>query len=203
MRSTTSHPLRQSLAALIAATLFAACADRAPVSPDIRSANPSSATLITSAEAQAAADPRFPELGSCQNLQVPEGSKVSFRVFGKGVQIYRWNGTSWTFVSPEADLFADAEGNGLVGTHFGGPTWLTNSGSRVVGTVTDRCNPNPSAIDWLKLDAVVSGSGVFEQTKLIQRVNTVGGNAPTRPGRFVGEEVRVPYTSDYFFYNAP
>ena len=36
----------------------------------------------------------------------------------------------------------------------------------------------------------------------IQRVNTVGGKAPTAPGDYVGELVRVPYTAEYFFYRA-
>jgi len=34
----------------------------------------------------------------------------------------------------------------------------------------------------------------------IQRVNTVGGNAPANPGSVTGEEARVPYTAEYFFY---
>jgi hypothetical protein len=203
MTSTTTSHLRHSLTALAAAALFTACADRTPAGPDARSAN----ALLTPAEAQAAADGRAPDLGSCQqNLQLPEGSKVSFHVFGKGVQIYRWDGAAWVFVSPAADLFADAAGNGLVGTHFGtpaGPAWLTLSGSKVVGTVTGRCTPNPDAIAWLRLDAAPSGSGVFEHTAFIQRLNTVGGNAPSTPGAVVDEEVRVPYTSDYFFYRAP
>jgi hypothetical protein len=33
-------------------------------------------------------------------------------------------------------------------------------------------------------------------------VNTVGGKAPTDPGSFVGEEARVPYTAEYYFYRA-
>ena len=41
------------------------------------------------------------------------GSKVSFHVFGIGVQIYRWNGTKWDFVNPPANLFTDAGGKGL------------------------------------------------------------------------------------------
>jgi hypothetical protein len=122
------------------------------------------------------------------------------------VQIYRWDGTRWVFVNPAADLFADAGGHGLVGTHFGtpaGPGWRTLSGSQVVGTVTGRCTPNASAIAWLRLDASASGSGVFEHTQFIQRVNTVGGLAPAAPGSVVGQEARVPYTADYFFYRAP
>jgi len=31
------------------------------------------------------------------------------------VQIYRWNGTSWVFVAPEAMLFADVGLNGMGG----------------------------------------------------------------------------------------
>jgi hypothetical protein len=122
-----------------------------------------------------------------------------------GVQIYRWNGASWSFVAPDARLYADAGLNGLVGTHFSGPTWLTVSGSQVVGTVAlnGRCVVNATAVPWLKLDAVASGTGVFEQTTLIQRVNTVGGVAPDTPGTVVGEEARVPYTADYYFYRTP
>ena len=188
MTSTTSRALRRSLQALAAATLFAACADGAPVAPD-----PSGL----------AAHSRLPELGSCQNLQVPAGSKLSFHAYAVGVQIYTWTGTAWRFDGPSADLYAHAGSNGLIGTHFAGPTWHTVSGSRVVGTVSARCTASPDAIDWLRLDAVADGQGVFEHTSFILRLNTVGGKAPTAPGSFVGEEVRVPYTADYYFYRAP
>src|SRR5262249_55311710 len=59
---------------------------------------------------------RAPDLGDCRNLQVPAGNKVAFHVYAEGVQIYRWNGTSWTFVRPEAVLFADAGHHGVVVT---------------------------------------------------------------------------------------
>jgi len=205
MTSIAFPTLRYALATIGAATLLAGCADRAPVAPRRQAAGAPSLAL-SAPELAAAADPRFPELGSCQqNLQVPEGSRVTFHVYATGVQIYRWNGASWGFVAPAADLFADAGGNGLVGTHFAGPTWLTVSGSRVVGTVATnrRCTPDPTAIAWLKLDAAASGSGVFEQTTLIQRVNTAGGLAPAAAGSYVGEEARVPYTAEYYFYRAP
>jgi hypothetical protein len=44
------------------------------------------------------------------------------------------------------------------------------------------------------------GPGIFRRVTFIQRVNTVGGNAPSAPGDFTGEVVRVPYTTEYFFY---
>src|SRR4030095_6758915 len=52
------------------------------------------------------------------NLQVRDGSEVSFHVYAIGVQIYRWNGTVWTFVAPSANLYADDGYHGSVGTHY-------------------------------------------------------------------------------------
>ncbi len=165
------------------------------------------ALLFVALVAPAGADPgndnRAPELGDCQDLQAPAGNKLSRRLYAEGVQIYRWNGASWTFVAPEAVLFADADGNGVVGIHYGGPTWESNSGSKVVGTVLERCTPDPDAIPWLLLKAVSNeGPGMFKRVTYIQRVNTEGGLAPTEAGDFVGEEARIPYTTEYFFYRA-
>jgi hypothetical protein len=146
-------------------------------------------------------DDRAPDLGDCQQLQVQAGNKVAFHAFGVGVQIYRWDGRSWNFVAPEAVLFADAGDDGVVAIHFGGPTWESNSGSRVVGAVIDRCTPDPDSIPWLLLGAAsTEGPGIFQDVTFIQRLYTVGGNAPTEPGDFPGEVARVPYTADYFFY---
>src|SRR5947208_623861 len=79
--------------------------------------------LVAPVGAGAADDNRGPDPGDCEELQVPEGNKVAFHAYADGVQIYRWNGTSWAFVAPEAVLYADAEGDGVVGIHYAGPTW--------------------------------------------------------------------------------
>jgi uncharacterized protein DUF3455 len=165
------------------------------------------ALIVLALIAPAAAEPgnysRAPDLGDCEDLQVPAGSKVSAHFYAEGVQIYRWNGTSWTFVAPEAVLYADPEGNGVVGIHYAGPTWESLSGSKVVGTVLERCTPDPDAIPWLLLKAVSNeGPGIFSRVTYIQRVNTAGGLAPSEPGELVGEEARVPYTTDYYFYQS-
>jgi len=199
MTKTTSRSLGYSLAIVAATSLVIGCADRAPVGPDVRSTRPSADAL--------ASDGRFPDLGNCSTqLSVPEGSNISFHVFGVGFQVYRWDGTQWKFSNPEANLFADAGQNALVGTHFSAPganpNWLTRSGSRVIGTVVDKCTPNADAIPWVKLSADNSGTGVFNQTKFIQRLNTVGGLAPTTPGTTVGQEFKSPYTADYYFYHS-
>ena len=59
----------------------------------------------------------------CESLVIDEGNVLAFRVYALGVQVYSWNGTSWSFVEPVATLFADARYNGEVGTHYVGPTW--------------------------------------------------------------------------------
>src|SRR5262245_24405994 len=148
---------------------------------------------------------RAPDLGDWQILQAPEGHKVAAYAYAEGVQIYRWNSDTrkWDFVAPEAVLYANANAPGVVGTHYIGPTWESNSGSYVVGRVLERCTPNPNAIPWLLLEAVDSdGPGVLGGVTHIQRLNTVGGLAPSEPGEFPGEEARVPYAADYFFYRA-
>jgi hypothetical protein len=155
--------------------------------------------LATPVGAYPGNDNRAPELeGDCAKLRVEEGHKVAFQASAFGVQIYRWNGVKWDFVAPEAILF---DGNGVVATHYAGPTWESNSGSTVVGARIDGCTPDPSAIPWLLLGAVeTEGPGIFDGVTFIQRLNTVGGLAPTEPGDFVGEVVEVPYTADYVFY---
>ena len=159
--------------------------------------------LVAPVGADPGNDNRAPALGDCQKLQVPAGNKVAFHAYALGVQIYRWNGTSWVFVAPEAELFAGAEDDDPVAIHYAGPTWESASGSFVVGKVLQRCTPDPAAIPWLLLQAVDSeGPGIFDGVTFIQRLNTVGGKAPTNAGDFSGEEARVPYTAEYVFYRA-
>jgi hypothetical protein len=125
-------------------------------------------------------------------------------VYAKGVQIYKWNGTSWAFVAPEATLYAEENYFGEVGNHGMGPHWTSKSGSRVKASRVPNtgCRPDPTAIEWLKLQMTeTSGSGIFGKVSLIQRTNTTGGLAPIEPGTL--NEIReVPYTAEYYFYRA-
>lgn len=154
--------------------------------------------LAAAAGAGPVADDRLPDLSACPELAVPDGNQVSFQADGVGVQIYQWDGAKWAFVAPEATLF---HANAVVATHFGGPSWKSNSGSLVVGTVDRKCSPDPDSIPWLRLFAShTEGPGIFADTTFVQRLNTVGGLAPDEPGDFVGEVARVPYAADYVFY---
>lgn len=159
--------------------------------------------LVAPAGADPGGDGRNPDLTDYQILQVPAGNKVAFHVYAVGVQIYRWDGSNWIFSRPEALLFANAEYDGLVGIHYAGPTWESNSGSIVVGKVLQRSTPDPDAIPWLLLEAVYSeGPGIFHGVTFIQRLYTVGGKAPAYAGQVPGEEARMPYTAEYYFYRA-
>ena len=153
---------------------------------------------LTSLVTASGNDNRAPDVP--EDIKVEAGNKVHFHGFGIGVQIYTWDGSSWTGPVPEATLF-DTEGN-VVAIHFAGPTWESNSGSKVVGEVIPpRVTVDPAAIAWLRLKAVSpEGPGIFADTSFIQRVNTAGGKTPSEAGTVIGQVARVPYTADYFFY---
>jgi hypothetical protein len=149
-------------------------------------------------------DGRAPDLTGPLAILVPqEGNKVHFHVYAIGVQIYHWNGAlgTWGTSTPEALLY-DADGN-LVGHHYAGPTWESNSGSLVKGTRLQGVAVNTNDIPWLLLKGRdQAGKGIFTSVTYIQRLYTSGGVAPSTPGSFDGQEARVPYTAQYFFYRA-
>jgi Protein of unknown function (DUF3455) len=187
-----AHALRHSrwsFVALAAAATLAGCDDH------------SSAFAPTEQPAIAASI--GVDLGTCDELAVPQGSKLVFHAYAEGVQIYQWNGATWAPRGPSATLYADANYTAKVGIHYGGPTWQSNGGSFVIGQLKTPCEVGPADIPWLLLDGVRSkGPGVFNEVASIQRVNTAGGRAPTAPGS-PGEVRNVPYTAEYFFYRAP
>lgn len=145
--------------------------------------------------------PELPE--GCSQIQVPAGNRLAFRTHALGVQIYRWNGTSWDFVAPDAKLYVSPHFRGKVGIHYAGPTWESRSGSKVVARRLEGCTPDANAIPWLLLQTVTNeGHGIFSPVTFIQRTNTIGGKAPAAPGTTVGEEARIPYSTIYYFYRA-
>jgi hypothetical protein len=144
-------------------------------------------------------------------LRPPADQVLSLEALATGVQIYECSANKdqpahfeWVFKAPEAEL-SDRTGRRL-GKHYAGPTWESTDGSVVVGELKARGDsPDPGAIPWLLLGAKSnSGAGVFSQVKSIQRLQTVGGKAPSAPcGRDNTQEVaRVPYKAAYYFYVA-
>jgi uncharacterized protein DUF3455 len=165
-------------------------------------------TVVASATAPAARagdNGRPLELPSpiCDRLQVPAGNELAFRMYARGVQVYRWDGSAWQFVAPSATLFADPDYHAQVGVHYAGPTWQSNTGSFVKAARKADCSPDPGAIPWLLLQATATnGPGVFSSVTYVQRLDTAGGKAPAYAGSSVGESVEVPYTAVYYFYRA-
>ena len=138
----------------------------------------------------------------CESIIAPEGTTLAFHVYAKGSQIYKWNGSSWGFVAPEATLYAESNYFGEVGIHGAGPHWTSKSGSKVKASRVPNtgCRPDPTAIEWILLKQTeATGPGIFGRVTYIQRTNTTGGLAPAEPGTL--NEIReIPYTAEYYFY---
>src|SRR5215510_6104065 len=71
----------------------------------------------------------------CDSIRVPEGNKLAFHAYAKGVQIYKWNliTQKWDLLAPQAGLFAEENYFGEIGIHYAGPSWESKSGSIVEG----------------------------------------------------------------------
>jgi len=140
-------------------------------------------------------------------LAVPDGNRLAFHFDAIGVQIYACqplvSGFGWVFQAPEAKLFG--RGGHIAGTHYAGPTWEANDGSKVIGAKVASFVSDPSAIPWLLLSAVSNeGHGRMAKVTFIQRLDTAGGTAPVSgcDADHVGSIARVDYTATYFFYEA-
>jgi hypothetical protein len=142
------------------------------------------------------------------SLQAPTGVKLVLQAHATGWQIYTC-GTGpdgkpqWTLKAPDADLH-DAKGT-VVGHHSAGPTWKYNDGSQVMGkAIAHADSPDAKSIPWLLVTATGhSGEGLFAKVLTIQRLHTVGGQAPPvsecNPSKATAD-ARSSYTADYYFY---
>jgi hypothetical protein len=143
------------------------------------------------------------------NLKVPEQNVLLFEAYAVGVQIYVCapkaddpNAFAWTLKAPEAELRND-DGE-KIGKHYAGPSWEANDGSKVVGAAMESAKaPTADAIPWLLLKAKThDGSGALSTVTYVQRLDTVGGAAPTDgcDRSAADAEHRVDYTATYAFY---
>lgn len=141
-------------------------------------------------------------------LRAPAAQLLTQQLRAKGVQIYQCKPSKedatrfeWSLVAPEAVLM-DKTGK-KVAKHYAGPTWEAYDGSQVVGQLVARANsPGGDSIPWLLLRAQSnSGRGHFGSVASIQRLHTAGGNAPPAcSASQADQQLRVPYSADYFFY---
>ena len=152
-------------------------------------------------------------------LQVPAGNKAFRAGAAVGTQDYICLPSGWTFFGPQATLFNEHEEQII--THFLSPNLVENGTPRVTwqdsrdtskiwGLAVASVTVQPDAIPWLLVKVVgaedgPTGGDELAETTFVQRLNTVGGVAPSTgctTSQQVGSRALVPYTADYFFYTA-
>ncbi len=109
---------------------------------------------------------------------------------------------AWAFVGPDAKLWDASKKE--VGKYYAGPTWEAADGSKVTGAQVATAPGAAGAIPLQLVKAASSsGTGAMTDVTFIQRLNTVGGVAPTTPAcaaANVGAKTTVPYSADYVFF---
>jgi hypothetical protein len=157
-------------------------------------------------------------------IRVPAGNRVFFVGHAVGTQNYVClpsdTGVKFVLLTPRATLEGD---NGQqLATHYFSPspfdgtiraTWEQSNDTstvwgQVIATSTDSDYVAQGAIPWLLLQPVALQGGTdggegLTATTFVQRLNTVGGVAPSTgcgSPADVGNQTFVPYTADYFFY---
>jgi hypothetical protein len=141
------------------------------------------------------------------SIDIPPGASVLLTARGDGVQLYTCtvaaNGAKWVLEGPDAKLL-NAKGK-QIGTHFKGPVWQLNDGSRVVGEpIASQPSPDPGAVAWLLLRARAgSATGSLAGVTFIRRTGTQGGMPQAKDCQNTGDagkKVEVPYSATYTFY---
>jgi hypothetical protein len=137
----------------------------------------------------------------------PDGERPAFVLQAAGVQIYTCQSSpdgyeqKWSLVAPDATL---SENGYVVGHHGAGPVWESSSdGSGAKGVAKARQDGGAGNIAWLWLPATSLGKpGRFADVTSVLRVATRGGVEPSGgcDAAHVGQEAKVPYTADYYFY---
>jgi hypothetical protein len=146
--------------------------------------------------------------GIAASLRVPANEAPAFVLNGNGVYIYQCRQAIsdpdtyvWAFVVPDATLY---DGSRSVARHATIGLFESLSDRTSVSGVVRSSQPAGGAnLPWVLIRAQPIGeSGLFANVSSIQRVNTTGGAAPSGGcgADNVGEEARVAYQADYYFY---
>ena len=129
-------------------------------------------------------------------IQVPPGNRLIAAMDAQGVQVYQCTGGAWTFLEPVAQL---GDPSPAV-IHFRGPSWESIRDGSLVEAKTVASSPVDGAIPQLLLQATrTRGTGIFGDVTFVQRLDTVGGVAPTTRCT-EGQTQGVPYTAEYRFF---
>jgi hypothetical protein len=200
-------------------------AETRPFAPRLRPVTCVAAFAVASTVSQASladADHVTPPLVP-PTLQVPTGNKAFREGAAIGTQDYicllSSSGFVWTFFGPQATLFNKRDEQII--THFLSPNPFENGAPRVTwqdsedtskiwGLAIASVTAQPDAIPWLLVQVVgaedgPTGGDELSETTFVQRLNTVGGVAPSTgcaASGGVGKMALVPYSADYYYYKA-
>ena len=139
----------------------------------------------------------------------PAGNRAAFTFAATGDLTYECRAVAdkpgtfaWTFAGPNAKLWE--AGKKEAGRYYAGPTWEAADGSKVTGTQLAVAPGNAGAIPLQLVQATtVTGDGMMAGVTYVQRLQTVGGVAPTAPACAAGNlgaKTTVPYSADYVFF---
>lgn len=169
---------------------------------------------------------RIPPPAVPEGLEVPEGHRAYLITRAYGTQNYVClpgsspTGLVWSFLGPQATAFDPRAVQVL--THFlsenpdepgvARPTWQHSRDTSAVwakpiASSTDPDFVEPGAVAWLLLEVVgaepgPNGGEKLTPTRYLQRVRTLGGQAPASSCAVLGAKALVPYEADYVFYRA-
>jgi hypothetical protein len=141
---------------------------------------------------------------------VPAGHEVARKVFARGVQVYEWDGASWRFVGPLADLYdlddQDVPRREKAGTHYmhlNTPAWEFPAGQVIVERAQAVPGAGPKDIDWLRVELRQDEANrrALNYSHVL-RLRTRLGRAPDAevyPGGYKGQRVGMSYETYYAF----
>lgn len=122
-----------------------------------------------------------------------------------GVQVYSCeygplHRLGWALKGPQATLY-DASGLALI-RHEAGPSWQAEDGSKIVGHVISQApSLTPGSIPQLLLETkTVVGAGMLAEVRYVERLDTVGGSAPSGACTVEHQIGNSPYLARYVFW---
>jgi hypothetical protein len=176
------------------------------------------ATIALAASANAQTPPAVPT-----EIEVTPPNQVFLIGHAVGTQNYECQPVAsvgrvgWVLFTPQATLFGEIDEQ--LTTHFFSPNpiegrvvraaWQDSQDTSTVwARATGSAVVDADAIPWVRLQKAgtqegPTGGTTLTVTTFIQRVNTVGGLAPTtgcHGPTDAGKKAFVPYTADYVFY---
>jgi hypothetical protein len=145
-------------------------------------------------------------------LDPPKDVVPVLKAYGQGVQRYICQekevgkgADAWVLKEPVAKLMDQQDHE--IGSHSAGPTWQLADGSKVVKKRVVASAPalQVDGVPWLLVEVESSGQGRLAGVQYVQRVDTVGGAAPSTgcDAAHAATTLDVDYRAVYVFYAPP